>query len=211
MDHNRPADSGGMMASGAPVGQKQRMVDRRVQRTKSHLAGAVIALAGEKDFAALTIAEIADRAGVGYATFFRHYRDKDELLAEVADTLIDDLIALMVPAILRDDTLAASVALCRYVDENRAICKSLLAGGAEAKVHRQLAARAAERAAGVALPGGPRDVPPELVIGHAVNATMGLISAWLDLGTVLGVEAMGAVIDALVMRPIRAPTLSGKT
>ena len=32
----------------------------------------------------LTIAQIAMRAGVGYATFFRHYPDKEALLVAVA-------------------------------------------------------------------------------------------------------------------------------
>lgn len=189
------------------LGQERAMVDRRVLRTRDALAKAMIALAAEKDFAAITIAELTERAGVGYATFFRHYRDKETLLEEVAEQLIDDLIALMVPALLRDDTLSASVALCRYVEDNRPICRALLAGGAEANVHRRLVAQAIERARGVALP-QPGDVPQAMVVGHAVTATIGLLATWLELGGGLGAAEMGAVVNRLVMRPIRAARLT---
>lgn len=188
------------------IGQKDRMVDRRIQRTHAALAQAIISLAAEKDFAAITIAEIAERAGIGYATFFRHYRDKEELLAEVAESLIDDLLALVVPALLRDDTLSASIAICQYIDENRAISGALLAGGAEANVSRQIVARAIERAHGVDLM-QPEDVPQTMVIRHAVTASVGLLASWLEFGDELSVQKMGAVIDRLVMRPIRARRL----
>ena len=67
------------------------MTDPRVAKTRAALAESVLALASEKPFAEVTITEIAERAGVGYASFFRHYRDKDALLADVADTLVDDI------------------------------------------------------------------------------------------------------------------------
>ncbi len=183
------------------------MVDRRILRSKAALAKAMIALAAEKDFAAITIAEITAQAGVGYATFFRHYPDKGALLTEVAESLIDDLLALMVPALMRDDTLSASIALCRYVDENRSICQALLAGGAEANVNRQLIAQATKGAEDVALP-QPEDVSQAMVVRHAVTATIGLLANWLEDGSSLSATEMGAVIDRLVMRPIRGRRLT---
>src|ERR1700679_1120953 len=60
------------------------MTDPRVTKTRAALAQAVLALASEKPFTDVTITEIAVRAGVGYASFFRHYKDQDALLAVVA-------------------------------------------------------------------------------------------------------------------------------
>ncbi|MCC6734813.1 MAG: helix-turn-helix transcriptional regulator, partial [Bauldia sp.] len=64
------------------------MVDERIRRTRAALAEAVLALASERDFAGVTVADITRRAGIGYATFFRHYPGKDELLADVAELMI---------------------------------------------------------------------------------------------------------------------------
>ena len=61
--------------------------DARILRTRAALRQAMTALAGELPLEAITVRAIAARAGVGYATFFRHYADKDALLGDVADVL----------------------------------------------------------------------------------------------------------------------------
>ena len=59
---------------------KQQPEDLRVRRTRKHLIQALIELTIEKGFAALTVQDIADRAMVNRATFYRHYLDKHDLL-----------------------------------------------------------------------------------------------------------------------------------
>lgn len=54
--------------------------DLRVRRTRKMLMEALIELTIEKGFAALTIQDIADRAMVNRATFYRHFVDKHDLL-----------------------------------------------------------------------------------------------------------------------------------
>jgi AcrR family transcriptional regulator len=179
------------------------MADARILKTRAALAEAVLALAVEKDFGKATIVDIVERAGVSYPTFFRHYRDKAALLVDVADTLMNDLLAVMMPALLLDDTLAASVTLCRFVDARRAFCGALLAGDAEDDIRRHLVERATRLAQATDLnrAGG---LPKDLLITHSVTATLGLLAWWLDQGADLDARAMGEVIDRLVMRPIRA-------
>jgi hypothetical protein len=46
-------------------------------------------------------------------------------------------------------------------------------------------------------------LPGDLVIVHAVTASLTLLAWWLDQGTALGPQAMGAIIDCLVMEPVR--------
>ena len=178
------------------------MADLRIVKTRKALAHALLALVGEKPFAELSIGEIVQRAGIGYATFFRHYPDKDALLADVADGMIFELLAQIAPALLQEDTVAASVALCRYVGEHRAICRALLAGGAEASVRRHILARAlvGAEASGLAPVAG---LPADLAIGHAVGATLGLLAWWLNHEGAYDAEAMGAIIDHLVIAPTR--------
>ena len=178
------------------------MPDARIAKTRAALSEAVLALAGEKNFSDLTIAEIAERAGIGYATFFRHYPDKEALLADVADVLIDELIGQMMPALLAEDTLSASIGLCRFVQKRHTICRALLAGGAEANIRRELIQRAAIRTAALNLP-KPAELPADLMILHAVTATVGLLAWWLEHGG-FDAAAMGAIVNRLVMIPLRA-------
>jgi len=177
--------------------------DARVRKTRAALAAAMLALAEERPFADLTVGEIAQRADVGYATFFRHYRDKEALLLEVADALMNDLLGLMAPALIEEDTLRAARALCRFVDECRAICTALLAGGAEADIRRQLVRRARSLAERADLR-QPDFAPRDLLINHAVASTLGLLAWWLDHPGVLDAEAAARLIDGLVLSPVRA-------
>ena len=59
---------------------KQPIEDLRVRRTRKLITQALIELTIEKGFAALTVQDIADRAMVNRATFYRHYLDKHDLL-----------------------------------------------------------------------------------------------------------------------------------
>ncbi len=56
-------------------------IDRRAARTRDLLLGALPGLMAERGFERLTIQNIIDRAGVGRATFYAHFENKEELLA----------------------------------------------------------------------------------------------------------------------------------
>jgi AcrR family transcriptional regulator len=58
--------------------------DRRIQRTRKLIQEALIELTIKKGFAAVTVRDITEYAGVNRATFYRHYQDKFDLLDQYA-------------------------------------------------------------------------------------------------------------------------------
>ena len=56
--------------------------DRRAQRTRRQLSGALNELIKEKRFDDITVQNVIDRADVGRATFYSHFRDKEDLFAQ---------------------------------------------------------------------------------------------------------------------------------
>jgi hypothetical protein len=54
--------------------------DRRIQKTKKLLADSLGQLMREKEFDAITIQDIIDKANVGRSTFYAHYESKEQLL-----------------------------------------------------------------------------------------------------------------------------------
>jgi AcrR family transcriptional regulator len=72
--------------------QTSQKLDPRVVRTRQQLREALVALIEEKGFAATTVQEIVDRAGLNRATFYLHYRDKQDLLAQSLRDAIDELM-----------------------------------------------------------------------------------------------------------------------
>jgi len=88
---------------------------------RERLADAALRLFDERGYERTTIDDIADRAGVARATFFRHYRSKedvifpdhDQLLAQVGDRLASSTQATALAAV----TDAVRLVLLHYVDE----------------------------------------------------------------------------------------------
>ena len=70
------------------IGEK---LDPRVLRTRKLLRDALIELIPEKGYDAITIKDITDRATVNRATFYLHYRDKEDLLDRGFDEIWDEL------------------------------------------------------------------------------------------------------------------------
>ncbi|GEK34307.1 TetR/AcrR family transcriptional regulator [Kurthia sibirica] len=55
-------------------------MDRRIIKTRKEIRQALIELMKEKDFEAITVSHIADRANINRGTFYLHYIDKYDML-----------------------------------------------------------------------------------------------------------------------------------
>jgi AcrR family transcriptional regulator len=68
------------------IARSRPKTDRRILRTRDTLGDALVALMKEKSFDEITVQDLLDRAGVGRATFYVHFRDKQDLfLSDVED------------------------------------------------------------------------------------------------------------------------------
>jgi AcrR family transcriptional regulator len=171
--------------------------DRRVKRTQQLLARALIALTLEKGYEAVTIRDITERADIGYATFFRHYHDKDELLKDVLDVVLNELIDLLGPAIPADPT-TLGVLLFRYVQEQSEVVRVLLRSHT---LLRPIIEAATQNVVNMhtARPDSP--IPLEIAAHHIVTASISLIQWWLDHQMPYPPEQMGIVYYELITRP----------
>jgi len=67
---------------------KNGKLDPRVVRTRELLRNSLVDLIPTKGFNDLSIQEITDHARLNRATFYLHYKDKDELLLDVFDEVV---------------------------------------------------------------------------------------------------------------------------
>ena len=181
--------------------------DARITKSRAALHAALIDLVTEMPFEEVTVASITARANVGYATFFRHYPTREALLAEIADGLIGEMLVLIAPLVLAQDTGAAALALTRFVDDRRPLCRALLVGAGDA-MRRDITARAitAAEAAGTDT---PEWLPRDLGIVHGVAGTLTILRWWLEHDTERDASGMAHVIVRLVFAPIAGGAAPG--
>src|SRR5690348_15324205 len=118
--------------------------DRRVKRTQKLLAKALIALTLEKGYDAVTIRDITDRADVGYATFFRHYHDKDALLHDVTDVVLEELLELLGAQPSGADPTAVGTLIFRFAQAHSEIIRVLLGERGAAGLKQRMIAAGSE-------------------------------------------------------------------
>ncbi len=71
--------------------------DPRVLRTDKLLQEALIEISAERGFDAVTVGDIARRAAVNRATFYRHYQDKYDLLEHIFQDAIRQFVSDLGP------------------------------------------------------------------------------------------------------------------
>lgn len=192
---------------GATDTQRGRPTDRRVARTHRRLGRAMVELTLERGFEAVTIRDLTDRAGIGYATFFRHYADKDALLRDLLEGVLTELMALLEPLSADDDPARTGTLVFRHAARHADLYRVLL--GSQRSI--DLLGRAMEvgaegiRRSFVRRPGS--EVPLEIAAHHLIGSFVALIGWWLEHDLPYPPERMGRIYRALIMDPTRAAAL----
>lgn len=172
-------------------------------RTREALQRAMVDLAAESPLETITVRAIAARAGTGYATFFRHYADKEALLADVADRLTVAFLAQVRPLLREKDRRGAARSLCAFVEDNLAIHRALIAGGAGETVRAGMLRQTLDTIgrARASAPGGPVD---DLLLFHLVASILNLLAWWLRNPDRVDAETMAELIERTVLTPVGA-------
>jgi AcrR family transcriptional regulator len=74
------------------MNKSEPKIDRRITRTKEALHLALLELVKEKGYACVSVEDITQRANLGRATFYLHYKDKEDLLLEGLEPRLNELI-----------------------------------------------------------------------------------------------------------------------
>lgn len=106
------------------------LYDPRKLRSRAALRDALLALLEEEPLEAISIRDVVRQAGVGSATFYRHYETKADLLEDLAAREMEALIDVAIPVTLANGSREANTVLCRYVEQHKTLWNALFTGGA---------------------------------------------------------------------------------
>lgn len=179
--------------------------DARQVRSRRALTGAMLALLERVPFDQITIREITARAGTGYATFFRHYPDKQALLGDVASQQIASLLEMTLPIFSPASSAETSRLLCAHVAEHRALWSALLTGGAAGILRGEFIRQARDLAETMDGPEGW--LPADLAVVYATGATVDLLAWWLAREELHSADEIAAILDRLIIAPLVGGTL----
>lgn len=175
--------------------------DRRVKRTQNLLATALINLTLEQGYEAVTIRDITERADIGYATFFRHYPDKEALLQDVIEVVLVELMALLDGQ--AQDAEAQGLLIFRYVQEHSELCRVLLSSRSSSALQLQIRMAGVRSALAQNQPRPESLIPAEIAANHLVAASIALIQWWLEHAMPYPAERMAAIYRELIVMPTR--------
>lgn len=155
-------------------------LDRRIRKTQKQLGDALVSLIMEKGYETITIKEITDRADVAHATFYRHYKDKDELLARKLEAVIEELKEFVREPGLQD---AEGYLIFKHAEENHILYRILLSSPGTMRVRKHIkdliAANALKTCQSLF---STQDslIPPQIAANHMAGSTLLLIEWWLE-------------------------------
>jgi AcrR family transcriptional regulator len=164
-----------------------KKLDRRVQRTRRLLHEALMALILESGFDSITVQDITDRADLSRATFYLHYKDKEELLINSLEAMFDALTATILP--LSPETFLVSgrppsLLAFEHVQENRHLYKALLGERGVAyvmsRILQYLSTTMEEQIERILPEGTQPSVPVSLLARHLAGSLFSLIIWWLE-------------------------------
>ena len=101
--------------------QEKRIKDRRIEKTEALLREALTSLIREKAYDSIVVKQILDRANVGRSTFYTHFRDKDELLANTIHEMLRSAGSSQLPnsATPYERIIRFSLPIFEYLQEHR--------------------------------------------------------------------------------------------
>ena len=187
--------------------------DRRIQRTQQLLEAALLSLIKEKDFDAISVQEIIDRANVGRATFYAHYDNKEDLLESGFEGLLAALRERQREARSRgtepdEQLLGFSRHLLAHADEHRDIFPAMVSrrGGAliQHLLRNLLVKVVREDVRAVMSVESARSVPEEAIVQFIAGGLFGSMMWWLGGKRRLSVEEVDGLFRRLAIPALKA-------
>jgi AcrR family transcriptional regulator len=179
------------------------------------LREALLSLMEEKDYNRITVEEITERANLGRATFYLHYKDREDLLLEQFADLIDNLaqqIARLSVAEWQQQSLPRRPILLifQHVADNEKMYRLILAGEGRYQATERLRSIIVDAADSLAQSKSElqvllatQKIPFHFLANYLSGALVATICWWLEEYPVFEAEQIAGLFQRMLMPGVR--------
>lgn len=160
--------------------------DRRIERTRELLLDAFVSLLKERGYRKLTIQNLLDRAGVGRATFYAHFHNKEDLLrssmARLRAGLTEQWQSSATSAGRPAERLGFTLALFQHLESHRRIYDLTISRESEwtVELHMQHTLQELVREDLERHGGRANRAASELTVRYVVGALWAIVVWWME-------------------------------
>lgn len=157
--------------------------DPRIKRTRKLLQDAMIALTIERGFAAITVADITERAEMNRSTFYRHYLDKYDLLYHFLDDAHAGIARKTDRLLKLHGSSPGPIVMIEHIQEYSAFYRHMLGAKGDPHFIQRFRENSERRYRELLAknPGPDPDGPPvDMRVRYASWAGIGAILWWLE-------------------------------
>ena len=184
-----------------------KKIDRRVARTRKALADALISLTKEKDYDQITIRDLTERADVGYATFYRHYKSKDELLSQFVRRVAQDVWDQIKPEM---SPYEEALAMFKALEPHRDGILLGLSFPREHPVMKPAWDDVMDKVLALYAAKDESAIPLDVSVNHLMNSVVELIRWWLVEGQDYSPEQMATIQSELIFKVTESVALDNQ-
>jgi AcrR family transcriptional regulator len=191
---------------------EEKRPDARTARTYRALSVALVDLMRTKEFDAITVQDLLDRAGVGRATFYSHFRNKDDFLLTDLERMLAALEAHFDRTSARTKRVAPLAELLEHLHEARGFAEALERSGrmeAVLDISSGHLSRIIERR--LKALDAHSDLPLTAAARVFGAMAMELSQWWLSRETSLSARDMDDRFHELVWRGLSGPAMTKRT
>jgi len=186
-------------------------IDRRVQRTREILQSSLIDLMRERNYDAITIQDIVNRANIGRTTFYLHYNSKDELFLNCHEAMVREFRIGLLHPLTKEELLSPKIPrglklAYQHLEGARATLYSVFLGKDSLILLRQLRdwnAQQIESNLRAAFAEVESTIPLDVLSNYLAGAQIALLHWWLEKRRPHTLEELGQRLHALQRAAIR--------
>lgn len=186
---------------------KKKTDDRRSRRTRGRLNSAMVELITEKRFDDITVQNVIDRADVGRATFYTHFRDKEDLFEQQWEQFNLHLAGQIKWDKAGKDSFFPVKFFFQHLQESQSFYQGLVRSGKVEKIFKsgvEYLSQNIEAALHQKFTTRQVAIPVPVLSHYLANEFFGLLKWWLDAQMPYPPEAMDAMFHRLVNPTIKS-------